>query len=179
MTNEHCVNTKEVASGTQIDLDADGPDDKVCYSEMRAGTACRAILNPTFLWANPDLDYSLLTISGVTRDPVIFARDTKLQYRQKLLLIQHPRGGPKKVAADSCIATRGRQLDYGEFSHVCSSDTGSSGSPIFDLTSKRVVGLHHKGSTACRIDNYGIMSSLIIADIQKRSPSLYEQMMVQ
>ena len=65
------------------------------------------------------------------------------------MIIQHPGGEPKKFSLEGCVVAglqrAGASAEPTDFGHECDTKGGSSGSPVFDRTTGRVVGLHHFG----------------------------------
>ena len=147
LTNHHCVNTMDTCFGTVVmfgyQRDANG---RVMPTKQYD---CLAIVK-----ASQPYDYALLQVDGspgaadawgvVTFDPA-----ASLAIGQPLYLVQHPAGEPKRVTLDDCnvstLKAPGSVPAVGsDFGHKCDTESGSSGSPLFNL-SHRVVGLHHFG----------------------------------
>src|SRR5262249_1039545 len=57
------------------------------------------------------------------------------------IIIQHPGGGPKKIALSHNVLT---YVDDRRLQYLTDTLEGSSGSPIFD-TEWQLIGIHHKG----------------------------------
>lgn len=147
LTNHHCVSTIDTCFGTVAvfgyQRDAIG---RIAPTKQYD---CLAVIK-----TSEKLDYSLLQIDGDPGAPgawgvLQFSTSPALMSGQALYLVQHPAGEPKRVALDDCMVTTLKapgalptlQSDFG---HKCDTESGSSGSPVFDL-SNRVVGLHHLG----------------------------------
>jgi hypothetical protein len=141
MTNEHCVRSAEEAASLLADFRYDAP---AARPEVVRGA--------TLLRTSADLDYTLLRLAtpvatGLGRlhlETVTPARD-----RQELLIIQHPGGEPKQVSLEGCLVAglqrEGASMEKTDFGHECDTLGGSSGSPVLDRATGRVVGLHHFG----------------------------------
>lgn len=147
LTNHHCVSTIDTCFGT-VTLFG--------YQRDAAGQLlparqydCLAVIQ-----TSSKHDYSLLQIDGSPGAAgewgvLKFNASSSLASGQPLYLVQHPAGEPKRVARDECHVSTPKapgslaslQSDFG---HKCDTESGSSGSPVFDL-SHRVVGLHHLG----------------------------------
>jgi V8-like Glu-specific endopeptidase len=145
MTNDHCVNSQALCATAiaifGFQLDAQG------VKQQGEEHDCLQVLA-----ADDALDYALLRIAGKPGATfghlTLAARDVGAQ--QPLYVVQHPFGAPKKVSIVDCSVgtpvVEGRRRDGTDFSHVCDTAKGSSGSPMLAIDDV-VVGLHHLGTT--------------------------------
>lgn len=147
LTNHHCVNTMDTCFGTVVmfgyQRDANG------HVMPTHQYDCLAIVK-----ASKPHDYALLQLDGSPGTPdawgvVKFNPSASLATGQALHLVQHPGGEPKRVTLDDCNVTTLKAPGSvpeveSDFGHKCDTESGSSGSPMFDK-SHRVVGLHHFG----------------------------------
>ncbi len=70
-----------------------------------------------------------------------------------VFIIGHPGGGPMKICFNNCRVTNLQlQEDKMAFSHSCDTETGSSGSPVFDSLGG-LIGIHNRGFEKCEIKN--------------------------
>jgi hypothetical protein len=97
---------------------------------------------------NPELDFTLLRLATPSdRQPFTF--DTSVIENQLMVIIQHPAGRPKQVSIDNCkvfgAQVAGVTPALTDFGHGCDTLGGSSGSPVLDIQTGRVLGLHHLG----------------------------------
>lgn len=141
MTNEHCVRTADEAASLLADFRFDS-----------WSTQAEVVRGAKLLAVDPDLDYALLRLSkpveaslGRLRvETVAAVRD-----RQELVVIQHPGGEPKQISLEGCVVAgterQGAAAAKTDFGHECDTLGGSSGSPVLDRITGRVVGLHHFG----------------------------------
>ncbi len=155
LTNHHCVNTIDTCFGTVAIFG---------YQRDVAGHVlptkqydCIAVIK-----TSKERDYSLLQIDGspgaaMKWGVLRLAPLSALADRQPLYIVQHPSGEPKRIALDGCnvstlkAASAVASLES-DFGHKCDTESGSSGSPVLDL-SHRVVGLHHLGFDA-KVDRW-------------------------
>ena len=147
LTNHHCVNTMDTCFGTVAmfgyQRDANG------HVMPTKQYDCLAIVE-----ASKPLDYALLQMDGSPGAAdawgvVTFNPAASLAAGEPLYLLQHPAGEPKRVALDDCNVSTLKAPGSvpaveSDFGHKCDTESGSSGSPLFDM-SHRVVGLHHFG----------------------------------
>ena len=60
-----------------------------------------------------------------------------------------------------------KKIDKYTIKHFCSTEEGSSGSPLFNLSNNKVIGLHNAGSNALKC-NYGIFLKVPINEFKKK-----------
>ncbi len=136
-TNYHCISTEAHAASARVEF---GVDSAASPATMFHVAKIEALDRP--------LDYSLLQL---TKDATAFGRlyiAGSASSGQRLFLVQHPRGGSKRVAFPPvCSVGRPSHAGVGgafnDFGHFCDTLNSSSGSPIMDATSGGVIGLHH------------------------------------
>jgi S1-C subfamily serine protease len=140
VTNHHCIaSVEDCESAVAVfgfELLPDGSTD--------AGEQfkCRSIVRGA-----PELDLVLLDLDGEPQ-----ARYGSLTDRGEpragvaAYIIQHPSGGPKMIAYKSCSVDQvgAVGLSTSVFSHLCDTDHGSSGAPVFDVGG-RLIGVHRYG----------------------------------
>ncbi len=157
LTNNHCVATQAEVSTVQARFNYQRT---ACGGTTTAATTTYA--GGTFLKTHSGLDYTILTLQGnpeatwgeytaTTKTPAVGLA---------INFPQHPGGGLKRVGywADSAQtqrcsvatananyggATANSQMGYG-----CDSEGGSSGSPVMDAGTGRIIGLHHFGGVS-------------------------------
>lgn len=147
LTNHHCVSTIDTCFGTVAVFGYQR--DESGHVTPTKQYDCLAVLK-----TSKKRDYSLLRIDGSPGaagawGALQFNSSAKLAHGQALYVVQHPGGEPKRVALDECKvstlkASGALKTLQSDFGHRCDTESGSSGSPVFDL-SNRVVGLHHLG----------------------------------
>jgi hypothetical protein len=140
LTNQHCIATQAEAQSALVDFD---------FNED--GRIGRTVRLSQLLDTDYALDYSVVRLSEpVDRGPLRLGL-THPAEKERLLIIQHPAGEPKQVSIDDCTVgwplVAGRGSEKTDFGHHCDTMGGSSGSPVLQFGSRRVVGLHHLGTT--------------------------------
>ena len=76
-------------------------------------------------------------------DDELFDEDVSL-YNKSIYVIQYPRYPDEQKAAVSYGILNAIEEDY-NIRHYCSTDHGSSGSPILKLSNKKIIGIHREG----------------------------------
>jgi hypothetical protein len=138
ITNHHCPQTESEWRSSVVEFDFDSSGATPVTAHFKE-----------FITSNSDLDFAIYRLDrNLNRQPLLLD-PTAPEEDKDLLIIQHPGGQPKQVSIKDCIV-RGKQLQgvtptQTDFGHRCDTEGGSSGSPVQDLQSGRVIGLHHLG----------------------------------
>jgi hypothetical protein len=137
LTNNHCIKTPTEMSSGLAEFDYD-----------KAGAIPMTLHFKKIVKTNPELDFTLLRLATPSdRQPFTF--DTSVIENQLMVIIQHPAGRPKQVSIDNCkvfgAQVAGVTPALTDFGHGCDTLGGSSGSPVLDIQTGRVLGLHHLG----------------------------------
>ncbi len=121
---------------------------------------------------NRELDYALVRIKetpGMKWGYLNLLDDITLKLNQKINIIQHPNGGPKKIAMND---NELKYFDDNFLQYITDTMPGSSGSPVFN-NYWQVIGLHHSGGYIPQPDtgsvhfrNEGIRISAILKEIK-------------
>jgi hypothetical protein len=129
-------------AGQLVTLHADGCFDSSSYSTAET-TKTPETPPPTA----DELDYALLRLAtpvGQQRGWIALPKDAPpLPENAPLLIMQHPKGDPMKLALDT-QAVIGRAANNMRLRYRTNTDPGSSGSPCFTLD-WGIVALHHYG----------------------------------
>jgi hypothetical protein len=177
MTNEHCFSSSEEALSALVDFDFD-----TAGSSCDAHGICKTVRVSKLLWNNFTLDNALVRLSTVPngRAAVPLATTDSRILGQDLIIIHHPDGQSKKVSLINCqVANKdfveGRGGEKHDFSHLCNTVGGSSGSAVWDRKSHQVIGIHHFGFTpgAAKPSNQGVDMGAILDDIFTHDPNVY------
>lgn len=157
LTNNHCFTTQSETNTVQARFNY---QTTTCTGSTVASTTTYA--GGTFLKTSSSLDYTLFTLQG---NPEAtwgeYTATTKTPSSgMSINFPQHPGGGLKKIAywKDSaktlrCNVTAANQSISGyssssQMTYSCDSEGGSSGSPIMDAGTGRILGLHHLGNVS-------------------------------
>jgi hypothetical protein len=150
---------------------------------------------------NKSLDYALLRVAAVvgglqglsTGRPVTFA-PKRPDHGEALRIIHHPDCLGKRVSfhggTGRCQVSQTERAAWdgapkhpkSEFAHVCDTEDGSSGAPVFNERGE-LVGLHHLGHESipgdpqktCDKQNKAIHIDAVMADVKKSKPALYRE----
>lgn len=138
VTNHHCVSAAAQLRTATVEF---GVESAPVSPPVRAAIA-------SIVYTNPGLDTSVLRLASAPSVlPAVFA-DRAPAAGDALVLIQHPGRRPKTIAVKDCrvVAAEVEALVAGtrtDFTHACDSEGGSSGAPLLDEATGRIVGLHH------------------------------------
>jgi trypsin-like peptidase len=173
MTNQHCVSESWQLPTVKVYFGYESNPQKIeefAVSELVAQSPC--------------LDYALLRLDRPAEGwGMVSIDDSKRRDKdQKLVLIQNAPTERKKIAVHKCkvqfVEAKGVSGELTDFYHLCDSNFGSSGSPVMDLISGKVVGLHHAGKydlASSDYHNLGVRIELILADIASQRPDACKQ----
>ena len=174
LTNQHCVRTSEEAAALLVDFRYD-----------TAGARREVVRGATLLRTSVGLDYTLLRLSTpveATFGRLYLETGSPARQRQELVVIQHPGGEPKKFSLEGCVVAglqrEGASTEPTDFGHECDTKGGSSGSPVFDRTTGRVVGLHHFGFREGLDEpvNQAVEIGRILADLRAQvDPAVFDR----
>ena len=157
LTNNHCVANQTEVSTVQARFNYQRT---TCGGTTTAATTTYA--GGTFLRTHSGLDYTILTLQGnpeatwgeyvaTTKTPAV---------GMAINFPQHPGGGLKRIAywkdsartlrcnVSTANATYGGATSGSQMGYSCDSEGGSSGSPIMDAGTGRIIGLHHFGGVS-------------------------------
>jgi V8-like Glu-specific endopeptidase len=138
LTNHHVLPTAETAAGTVAEFN---------YQAAWGGElepVRRFTCDPTFFHNDKALDYAIVRVNGAPGELYGFvnlAQHADATVNDFVSIIQHPQGGPKKIAfTDNKVSAVFENL----VQYSTDTEPGSSGSPVFNQD-WQIVGLHHRG----------------------------------
>ena len=165
MTNYHILNEISYNENKSINLFLnDDQELKVIDLKIKRQT-----------YFNKDYDIALIELKETDNindylelDDKLFKEETKAYFKDiSIYALQYPYGKTASVSYGLIS-----DIDKYEIKHTCSTEHGSSGSPILNLSNNKLIGIHKKGS---KIFNYnmGTFLKFPLNDfIKKKNPSL-------
>lgn len=174
LTNHHCIKSDSEMRSALVDFDYDA-----------TGTPPTVLHFSELVEKDAELDFALLRLAEATDRQALQLDVTAPSENQNLLIIQHPKGEPKQISLLDCrvqgVQTNGVGSQATDFGHLCDTLGGSSGSPVQDLHSGKVIGLHHLGfrSDSGNLFNQAVRIGLIIDLLRTRRPGILTEMGLQ
>lgn len=173
LTNNHVVPSIEAAAKTTVEFnfEEDANGRLMAHNTYNVDTKSAFVTSPVEL-----LDCTILKISEAEGEPPLaswgmlplgYSEGDKVSVGAHVTIVQHPQGGPKKIAAtaNEVVNIYDRRLQY-----MTDTMGGSSGSPVFN-DSWKVIAIHHAGGNIIKNDrqerffaNEGILFSYIMRD---------------
>ena len=159
-TNYHVLDEKYYENNTKINL--------LINDEKEIKTIDLRIKRNTYF--NKENDITLIEINKnddikyfLELDDNLFRHNNKILYEHKsLYILQYPQGRNAAVSYGLLIS-----LDNYEIKHTCSTENGSSGSPILNLENNKVIGIHKEGSINFEFNKGTYLKYPLIDFIQK------------
>jgi hypothetical protein len=183
MTNNHCISTQRETESLQATFDFQRIDCGGAENEDTTTFAGGTLLKTNSVdrkGKREGLDYTLLTLLN---DPESVWKElapssASPSVGDQIWFIQHPGGNEKEVGynqndvenvndycrVDKVGETYGRSAAGSQVAYQCDSEGGSSGSPIVDAVSGKVIALHHFGGVESPCLNSGTDMADICAD---------------
>ena len=167
MTNYHVLDKNYYEANNKINL--------LINDEKEIKTIDLRIKRNTYF--NQENDITLIELNEndninnfLELDENLFRHNNNILYEYKsLYVLQYPKGGNAAVSYGLLTS-----LDKYEIKHICSTENGSSGSPILNLETNKVIGIHKEGSINFEF-NKGIYLKYILIDfIQKNTNKINE-----
>jgi V8-like Glu-specific endopeptidase len=138
LTNHHVLPDAETAASTSVQFN---------YQNDWGGEpepVRRFTCDASFFHTSKELDYAIVRVAGAPGDLygyVDLAKRAAPSVNDFVSIIQHPNGGPKKIAfTDNKVSAVFSDL----VQYSTDTEPGSSGSPVFNQDWE-IVGLHHRG----------------------------------
>lgn len=173
ITNEHCIKNESELLSAVAEFGYD------TYGSLPDRFRAKALE-----LTDAGLDYSVIRLAS---SPVNKYGKLSVDLKEPLpeslalVVIEHPAGEPKQVSLTDCQVSGSRRQGVAgkptDFGHLCDTLGGSSGSPVLDLSTGSVVGLHHLGFNENSPDpvNQAVYLESIFKDIQQRNPRLFQE----
>ena len=140
ITNYHVLNEKYYNENNKINLLLNDEDiTKIIDLRMNRITYFNENYDITLIELNENDNIN----NFLELDDKLFRDNHEIIYENKsLYILQYPLG--KNAAVSYGLLT---SIDKFEIKHKCSTENGSSGSPILNLETNKVIGIHKEGST--------------------------------
>ena len=159
MTNYHILDKSYYKKNNNINL--------LINDEKEIKTIDLRIKRNTYF--NKDYDITLIELNEndnikyyLELDDNLFRHNNNILYENKsLYVLQYPQG--RNAAVSYGLLT---YLDKYEIKHICSTENGSSGSPILNLETNKVIGIHKEGSTIFDFNKGTYLKYILIDFIQ-------------
>ena len=162
ITCSHVLNENDLALGKEIHLIFNNIKHvKIIINKLRK------------IYVNNDYDISIIEIKNnddinennlLELDENIYNQNIYNIYRGKQIYILHiPKGNEINYSTEKI---RNINISKGELEHFCSTDGGSSGAPIFNFETRKVMGMH-QGYNATKKVNLGITLNNPIEEFYK------------
>lgn len=127
------------------------------------------------------LDFTILRLAQPASSnwPPVKISNNAVQTNGQLLLIQHPSERTKVISQIDCTVQSATVTDRpqnpDDFYHLCDCEGGSSGAPIIEAATGRVIGLHHLGIERPRKSgiNLAVKMDTIMRKVATSCPALH------
>lgn len=159
ITNNHVLGEDDISKGKQINFSLENDkflfsiiidDSRIAYTNIKFDCTIIEIRE------NDNLDIK----SFLEIDESIYDNALENYKSKSIYLLQYPKGEKAKYAP----GTIGNiNIDNYIITHKCSSEAGSSGGPLIDLLTKKVIGIHN-GCVEKKKVNTGVFFKPIIED---------------
>lgn len=166
LTNNHCFTSNAEARVTEVQFGYECP----WCSGGRPLTPIK-VNGAKVLRTGFELDFTLFTVADpakIAHLPALRISERPVGLHDKIYIPEHPGGKPLRIASASTSEPDGlgsrclvgdekhRGRDWGtDFTYLCDTAGGSSGSPVISRETGKVVGIHHFGgcpNQAVRMD---------------------------
>ena len=173
LTNQHCISESWQLASAKVEFNYEpSPPRKETFKilkiEMQDGP----------------LDFSLLRLKRSAMNwPTVKIGGNPHAVQQSLILIGHPNRSFKTISIVDCKVEHLRPPDRpdrpNDFYHLCDTEGGESGSPVIDVATGRVVGVHYYGisSTSNNGRNLAVNINAILEKIRSTDNVIYTQIL--
>ena len=163
MTNYHVIDEEYINENKEIDLTLnDDNEGKIIDLNIKR-----------IIYYNKEYDTTLIELKEEDKikeylelDDNLFKDNENALYKEKsIYILQYPK------SEDACCVSYGsiNQIDKKyDIKHICSTDNGSSGSPILNLKNNKVIGIHKKGAIINFNFNIGTLLKYPLNDFFKK-----------
>lgn len=187
ITNHHVVNAR--TDGQQDaplqDLELQARNTVVQFDFDGQTTSGNSIKAKELVAFDPALDYAVLRLESLPSRKPLTVDPRRIEVDKDsyiaVNIIQHPNGGPKKVAIRNNLVYDSK---FPRLRYYTDTDHGSSGSPVLN-DAWQVVALHRASTFVADLAvqgqsngwvNEGTQMAAIVEDIKVKDPKLYEEL---
>lgn len=158
ITNYHCVPGNGDVTAALLTMGYLQPRSRQGVAQYPVG------LQP--VESSKELDFAILRVEGQPGNAwgTVALSNGAPGAQNSLFIIHHPGGYPQYITQGRC-QTSAPAIDGDDLLHVCDTLPGSSGAPIFDNSTRKVVGLHYSAVALKKLN-----AGKLIASIAKVSP---------
>ena len=150
MTNYHILNDIHYKQNKQINLFLN--DDKD-VKLINLGIERKTYFSKDYDIAMIELKENDNINNYLELDDNLFKEETQAYYKDiSIYILHYPLGNKASVSYGLSL-----DINDSEIKHLCSTEHGSSGSPILNLSNNKVIGIHKKGS---KIFNFNLGTCL-------------------
>ena len=153
-TNNHIIGKEDLAINQKIEIVLKNKQNLFIYIDDSRRTYTNKKLDITIIELKND-EIDILDINSFLEiDELVYKDKLNERYKNKqVYLLQYP--NEQKINYSSGII-KGIDIKEDEIQHLCSSQDGSSGSPIMNLLTFKVIGIH-KGYSSNKKCNLGTL----------------------
>ena len=171
-TNNHVLNEFNIKLANRINIEY--------YKDSIYEDKTIEIDNKRRIFTNKDLDYTCIEIKELDNiknffklDPIIFSNNKNYYKNSDIFILQYPKGNELSFSYGEILSIRGNNIH-----HDCSTEEGSSGSPIIRRCKDNyIIGLHYgttkKSNNNDDRFNLGTTFDSILIDIYRQIKLLY------
>ncbi len=134
LTNQHCISQPKQLRTAHVE-----------FGHETNSVVVESFRIQEILVVDETLDFSLLRLDRpASQWTTAQADNAPIKKNRKLVIIQYPNGSPKKVSVIGCeVESPDVSGVPTDFFHFCDADGGTSGAPVMDHLTGKVLGLHH------------------------------------
>lgn len=173
ITNQHCISEDWQLSSARVEFNYEPSPPRKETFKIRE-----------IVMQDGPLDFTLLRLKRpATGWSTVKIGDNPQQVGQRLVLIGHPSKSYKTISVVDCTVEHLRPPDrpnrLDDFYHLCDTEGGESGSPVFDEATGRVVGLHYYGITGTSNNgrNLAVNIKAVLEKIRLKDEVIYNQIL--
>jgi hypothetical protein len=187
ITNNHCIKDAASAANTKIELGGDCNSCSDPQNDQKFACPGTFVANSTtFIYTNPDLDFTLVKLNLNTNDNLnvdlasfgyLRARASGATLHEQIYLISHSLGKPKRISLTvddgsvGTVATLAHQSCVSSaIGYYLDTEGGASGAPVIGAKDNHVIALHNCGGCVNHAGqmNGGVPIQAIVADLMSR-----------